>query len=272
MGNLRWELPDASYDIDVSRPMPLAIPLDFSGPQPSYFSVPRAQRKPWVDGTFVGDIHQRGPCNVDSVTVIPHCQGTHTESISHVADPPVAVGSLCQSLLIMARLMTVQPVPASTSLENYHPPLRPGDWIIPSAALVRSESAIPSATALILRTLPNGDHKKTADYSPGSAYPFFTHEAMQVLREMHVEHLLVDTPSIDRLDDDGLLSNHRWFWELPATGHTWTNTDAARRTITEMIYVPDGITDGVYVLTIQVPAWQLDAAPSRPILYPVRRL
>ena len=40
-------------------------------------------------------------------------------------------------------------------------------------------------------------------------------------------------------------------------------------TITEMVYVEDSVADGLYCLNLQVPAFELDAAPSRPILYPL---
>ena len=44
------------------------------------------------------------------------------------------------------------------------------------------------------------------------------------------------------------------------------------RTVTEMIYVPDRIADGRYVLNLQLPAFQSDAAPSRPIIYPLEEI
>jgi hypothetical protein len=38
-------------------------------------------------------------------------------------------------------------------------------------------------------------------------------------------------------------------------------------TITELIYVPDGVEDGLYLLNLQVPNLRTDAVPSRPVLY-----
>ena len=38
-------------------------------------------------------------------------------------------------------------------------------------------------------------------------------EAMEYLVSLGVQHLLVDTPSVDRLFDDGHLSAHNIFWE-----------------------------------------------------------
>jgi hypothetical protein len=39
--------------------------------------------------------------------------------------------------------------------------------------------------------------------------------------------------------------------------------------VTELAWVPDSVPDGLYLLDLQVPAFASDAAPSRPVLYPV---
>jgi len=53
---------------------------------------------------------------------------------------------------------------------------------------------------------------------------------------------------------------HRAFWQFP---------DAIRdtATITELVYVPDSIADGLYLLNIQIASFELDASPSKPVLY-----
>ena len=39
--------------------------------------------------------------------------------------------------------------------------------------------------------------------------------------------------------------------------------------MTELAYVPDSAADGLYLLDLHVPAFAADAAPSRPVLYPL---
>jgi arylformamidase len=120
-------------------------------------------------------------------------------------------------------------------------------------------------TSLIIRTLPNDDDKLAREYSTGP--PYFTKEAMEFIAECGFKHLLVDLPSIDRMYDDGHLSNHRIFWDV-AEGKFETNeysrTDS---TITELIYVPNVIQDGAYLLNIQIAPFASDASPSRPMLF-----
>ncbi|PSR06055.1 MAG: metal-dependent hydrolase, partial [Bacteroidetes bacterium SW_10_40_5] len=61
-------------------------------------------------------------------------------------------------------------------------------------------------------------------------------------------------------EDDPKLSSHHHFFAYP--GKPRKNA-----TITELIYVPNDITDGLYLLNLQVPSIASDAAPSRPCLY-----
>ena len=69
-------------------------------------------------------------------------------------------------------------------------------------------------------------------------------------------------PSVDRERDQGKLLSHNAFW----------NTKSKMRldaTITELIYVPNRITDGTYFLNIQIAPFENDASPSKPVLYEI---
>ena len=98
---------------------------------------------------------------------------------------------------------------------------------------------------------------------------FFSIDAMEYIVSLRVEHLLVDTPSVDRLLDDGHLSAHNIFWETKGKEF---NPNTKYKTITEMIFASESIKDGNYLLNLQIPAFVSDAAPSRPILYKVNDL
>ena len=71
---------------------------------------------------------------------------------------------------------------------------------------------------------------------------FFSIDAMEYIVSLGVEHLLVDTPSVDRLLDDGNLSAHNIFWETKGKEVQCTNTK--NKTITEMIFASEIIKDG----------------------------
>jgi hypothetical protein len=95
---------------------------------------------------------------------------------------------------------------------------------------------------------------------------------MRYLRELGVRHLLVDLPSVDRMNDDGILSAHRVFWGVAPGEIDIEPEKRSPYTITELIYVPDSVADGSYLLNLQIAPFLADAAPSRPILYPLSLL
>ena len=99
--------------------------------------------------------------------------------------------------------------------------------------------------------------------------PFFSIEAMEYIVSLNIEHLLIDIPSVDRTFDEGKLTAHHIFWNVKQVSHEVDIINHSLKTITEMIYAPDEINDGNYILNIQIPDFVADAAPSRIMLYKV---
>lgn len=253
----------------LGSPVDISIPLHFNGPQPNTYGVTPAQSEAYRDGHFVGDVNQGGSCNFETYHFTPHCNGTHTECVGHIAAQAVSVHEVLKDSFALATLLSIDPVPAPHTADSYQPQLNDDDFVIDRASLQAAWDRVesPFAEALVIRTLPNLPDKKARDYMQ-QAPPFFTNEAMQWIHEQGVTHLLVDMPSVDRLFDEGKLSNHHIFWQVPAgvLEVDLTNPFTANRTITEMVYVPDELAEGVYLLEMQVAAFMADAAPGRPRL------
>ncbi len=248
-------------------PVSIAIALDFEGPQPSHFGAKPATAKPMQAGDFIGDTRQGGSCNAEEVRINPHCNGTHTESLSHVINRLLPPHEVVKQPLMTALLVTVEP--KSNVQEAYRPPLDPADQVITKDMLTAvSKGLHQNVKALIIRTLPNGENKKTQQYGNPFQPPFLTNSAMQwLVSATQIEHLLVDFPSVDRLHDEGLLSNHRLFWNIASGSHEHSSQQLQHKTITEMVYVPDTVVDGEYILSLQVPRLNLNAVPSNPLLF-----
>ena len=70
---------------------------------------------------------------------------------------------------------------------------------------------------------------------------------------------------MDKEEDGGKLAAHRRFWNV--RNQVAQDETRADCTITELIFAPDDIKDGLYLLNIQIPSMPLDAAPSKPVLY-----
>jgi kynurenine formamidase len=262
-----FEIGNTKVEIDFSKGNDISIPLNFNGEQPNTYGVDRASSKPYQDGQFIGDTRKGGPCNFETYSFTPHCNGTHTECIGHITDERITILSSLNEEMIPSTLISV--TPKSTN-ENYTPKLNAEDLVITKKEL---ESQLKDVSreflrGIIIRTFPNSESKIRRDYMQ-EIPSFFSIEAMEYLVSLGVQHLLVDTPSVDRLFDDGHLSAHNIFWETKGKEF---NPNTQNKTITEMIFVPTSVEDGTYLLNLQIPAFVSDAAPSRPILYKINEL
>jgi kynurenine formamidase len=248
----------------------IAIPLQFNGPQPNTYGVPPAASKAFEGSGFVGDVRRGGSCNFEEYRFVPHCNGTHTECVGHITADRIAVHEILNESFIPATLVSVFPERGDATADTYDPPLNPEDLVISRKSLAILADTDPAfLDALVIRTLPNDPDKKSRDYMQHPP-AFFSLEAMALIRRKGVRHLLVDMPSVDRLFDEGKLRNHRIYWELPEGVSALDEEQAPLSTITEMVFVPDEVKDGHYVLELQIAAFMSDAAPGRPRLFRLR--
>ena len=263
------EIKNKTYKIDTSDLHDLSIPLDFNGNQPNAFGVEKASAKACETGNLVGDTRQGGSCNFEQIKFIPHCNGTHTEGVGHLTNERISVIDCLQDTFVFAVLISVKPQKVSETNETYAVELGENDQLLTRSLLENTLSDYDLQTnigALIIRTLPNSDDKLTKTYL-AEIPPFFTTEAMKYLNETGVKHLLIDLPSIDRIYDDGKLSNHRIFWNVGQGKFELNEKSLINKTITEMIYVSDNINDGLYLLNLQIAPFVGDASPSRPVIF-----
>jgi kynurenine formamidase len=152
--------------------------------------------------------------------------------------------------MFLAELITVLPY----QIEN-------GDFVITRKMLEEHLKDVGKPEAVIIRTLSNGLNKLHFQYSNTNP-PYIQKEGIEYLNELKVEHLLIDMPSIDREMDEGKLEAHHTFWNYP-------NDPQLHKTITELIYVPNEVIDGTYILNLQFAPFENDASPSKPILYKI---
>ena len=236
----------------LKLPVEISIRLDFErGGNPNAFGLPRPSAVVAEGGGFVGDTRRGGSCNCETVTLNPHGNGTHTECVGHLSTNRIHVADVLADLFIPSLLVSVE-----LEIDER------GAFI----GLAGLQSAVESTAddrpfrGLVIRTLPNDPAKRGAEWS-GTNPPWLDPDAARYVRSLGIDHLLVDTPSLDR-EDDPLLTSHRIFWELPSEGPV-EGDPSDGRTVTEMIFVPDEVSDGYYIVNIQIPPFALDAAPSR---------
>ncbi|RNI32460.1 cyclase family protein [Rufibacter immobilis] len=238
-----------AYQFNPLQPLDLSLPLAAGPDQVNCFWAEPVQVDTITVGNFVGSVAQGGSTNYQRVHLTPHGNGTHTECYGHISPDPAATLNNClQRFLFVAQLVSVKP----RQQEN-------GDLVVMAEDVLAQLDQENLPEALVLRTLPNSETKRTAQYS-GTNPPYIEPALAEYLALHGVEHLLLDLPSVDREEDDGALRAHRAFWQYPAAIRT-------NATITELIFVPDAVEDGWYLLNLQVTSLVLDASPSKPVLY-----
>ena len=273
------------YSFQTEKGMDISISMNPKGPRAWYVEPMRIE--PVRTEQFLGSVAEGGAVNFRDVYFNPHGHGTHTENVGHIIDTDVPVVRSIGSSHYMAKLVTVVlmrqdvsqgltegasqdlPQDLSQNLEtgasqdlpqdlsqNLETVASQGDWVVNEESLLGMDLNVE---ALIIRTKPN-DHSKMQRQYSGTNFPYLTMGAMQRIVDAGVQHLLIDLPSVDREEDGGALAAHHLFWNVPAEPNF-------QKTITELIYVPNEISDGNYILNLQVSNFANDAAPSRPMLF-----
>lgn len=238
------------YQADLNQPLDISIPLKEGLETVNCFWSPYMETAPVRMGSFVGATAEGGPVNFLTVKFTPHGNGTHTECVGHIAKERFTINESLRQFHFTAQLLTVYP----QRQEN-------GDRVLLKEHF--EENIVSGIKALVIRTQPNDDLKLKTNYS-GANPPYLHEDAVKYLVAHGIEHLLLDLPSVDRESDEGKLLAHKAFWQYPQN----TRTNA---TITELIYVEDTIKDGLYLLNLQIASFEIDASPSKPVLYSLEK-
>lgn len=246
---IRFEHKGESWQADLTGGVDISIAVSGDTGVRAW-GVRGAEIAPHREGGFVGSILAGASVNFNDVRFNPHAHGTHTECLGHITREAQSVNAHPPKPWMLTTVVTITP-------ENTG-----SDGVITQPLL---EAAIPNpdTESLVLRTLPNPESKRHMDHS-GTNPPYLEAKAAAWLNAQGVCHLLLDLPSVDREEDGGALQAHKAFWGLP-------DQPRPEATITELIYVPEAVADGKYLLNLQMAALENDASPSRPILFPISR-
>lgn len=235
-----------NYQVDLSNYHDISIPFGNTkkGVRAWYMKSPEIN--PVKDGDFVGEVSQGSSVNFRNIEFNPHAHITHTECMGHISKTIHSVNTHLKEYYFITEVVSVNPQVVD------------GDSVITKKQL---ETALNGRQpkAIVIRTLPNREEKKQMNYSHTNP-TYLQEQAAGWLNEIGVEHLLIDLPSVDKEKDDGELRAHKAFWSYP-------ETKRLHCTITEFIFVPNQVQDGIYFMNLQTAPFENDATPSRPILH-----
>lgn len=256
----QFNLKSRNYKWNSDHFSDVSIQLMFDGQQPNPFGVEKAVSRPYKNNDIIGDTRLGGSCNFDVIELIPHCNGTHTECLGHISNQRISIHEQLKEVMIPATLISIE-----TSQIYAHS----RSMICKNHLEKVLTGSLPGFNkAIVIRTSPNKTFEKWT-HKDDSFIPFMSKKAISFLNELKVDHLLVDFPSIDPMNDGGKLEAHREFWNIGEGSHFVNKTAHWNKTITELIYVPNELQDGPYLLNLQIAPFASDASPSRPILFPL---
>jgi len=238
-----------TYRTDLSKPIDISIPLRAGIHNVNAWHAEPVKIEPVRMGDWVGEVKSGAPVNFRNVSFNPHGNGTHTECVGHISKEDYSINQCLKDFFFIAELISILP----DELPN-------GDRVITEKHIQNClEDKRPEA--LVIRTVSNPVAKMDMQYT-GTNPPYITEEAMRYIVSLGIKHLLVDMPSVDKEKDDGKLAAHHTFWDYPVDTQT-------AKTITELIYVPNTIMDGHYLLNLQIASFENDATPSKPVLFQI---
>ncbi len=242
-----------NLNFDLSKPIDISIPLTTTDDNPIAWYIEKPIIEPVVFGDWVGKVSSgKSSTNFNNIFFNPHGHGTHTECLGHITRDFYSINKCLKQFFFMAQLISVEP----EKIEN--------DLVITKEQIEKLLNN-SNSEALIIRTLPNLETKKSLKYSYTNP-PYLSEDAAIYIRDIGIKHLLIDLPSVDKEHDEGKLLAHKAFWNVQNVD---TLNIGARLdcTITEIIFVNNSILDGEYLLNLQIASFENDASPSKPILY-----
>lgn len=243
-----------NFQIDLSKPIDISIPLSNTDKNPIAWYIEKPEIEPVKFGDWVGKVSEGSSTNFNNIFFNPHGHGTHTECLGHITREFYSINQCLKLFFFTAELISIEP----TSIND--------DLVITKHQIEKALKG-KNPEAIVIRTLPNLQTKKSTNYSKTNP-PYLAEEAATYIREIGIQHLLIDLPSVDREEDEGKLLAHKAFWNVKDVNNL--NADARLNcTITEMIFVEDEIQDGSYFLNLQIASFENDASPSKPILYKI---
>jgi kynurenine formamidase len=244
---MQWTVAKNGFQcrINPEEAIDIASTYGDSAREPRAWGVPPVAIEPVRSGDFTGRVTAGAPINFFHLALNPHGNGTHTEGVGHIDAAHTPLQLAPEDLHAWARMVRL---PLRTGAQGRYLAL----------ADFPREAWRPHLQAVILPV----ELDFPQDFT-GQNAPHLEPALCAWLREQGVQHLITNLPSVDPEEDGGALAAHRAWWHYPeAPRH--------RATITELAHLPAELPAGDYWLELQVAPVHNDAAPSRPLLYPLR--
>jgi len=243
-----------TFTVDLAQPIDISLSLTTNGHNPIAWYLGQPVIEPVTMGDWVGKVSEGSSTNFNNIFFNPHAHGTHTECLGHITKDFFSINDVLKQFFFVAEVISITPEAQ-------------GDDLVITKTQIEKALNGKTPEAIVIRTLPNDVVKQSKNYSYTNP-PYLEEAAATYICECGIAHLLIDLPSVDKEKDEGKLLAHKAFWNVKDVNNL--NADARHNaTITEMIFVPDAVTDGTYILNLQIASFNNDASPGKPILFKI---
>jgi len=247
---LNWH--GEAYVWNMDQPIDITREIDpIGGRYTRCFYAPSPEAYPLSYGDTTLSTAQGAPVNSYNLQINIHGTGTHTETVRHISSEGPMLISAMKQFLHVAQLIIITPE-------------RIEEDLVVTRALLEAAQIDASIVSLVVKTTKTDQVGEVHDFS-GTNPPYFHPDAIAYLVDLGIAHLVVDLPSVDREEDGGKVLSHKTFWAKSVSTHR------ENCTITELVFIPESLDPGLYLLSISPVKLNLDAAMSRVILYQLHR-
>lgn len=240
-------LSSGRFSVDLAEGVDISIPIRAEEKSTKAWYIGSPKIEPVQSGSYIAEVAKGATINFNTILFSPHAHGTHTESYGHISKEFYSVSNCLDKNFFKAKLISLTPK-------------KEGEDRVFDLGMFQQNLKKDEAESLIIRNLPNTEDKLTKNHDHTN-WPYLKPDAAAYIRDCGIEHLLIDLPSVDREEGDVLA--HKAFFDYP-------ENPRKNATITELIYIPDEVEDGFYILNLSVANFINNAAPSRPILYRIK--
>lgn len=231
------------YQADLGAGIDCSSTYGLPDAEPRAWQAPPVRMEPVNSGDWIGEVKQGAAVNFFDVHLNPHGNGTHTECVGHISPERQSINAFLPEFHCLVYFLRLEPDEQNQiTLES-----------LKSLALNYEFEALAIAAPVDF----------PADFS-GKNPPYFEPALMEFLREKGVKHFITNLPSVDPEEDGGALAAHKAFWHYPEAPET-------RHSITELAHFPSALSEGLYLLNLQLAPLHNDAAPSRPVFFPLEQ-